>query len=59
MCGINRVKVVSVMYEVFKGLNVQRTSKDMIGICVIYEGLKNTCGIEGKKNEKEGLKGCQ
>ena len=34
MCG-NRVKVVSVMYEVFKGLNVQRTSKDMIGICVI------------------------
>ena len=35
MCGINRVNVVSVMYEVFKGLNVQRTSKDKIGICVI------------------------
>ena len=56
MCG-NRVKVVSVMYEVFKGLNVQR---DMIGICVIYEGLKKKPAVlKAKKTEKEGLKGCQ
>ena len=53
MCG-NRVKVVSVMYEVFKGLNVQRTSKDMIGICVIYEGLKIPAVLKAKKLKKKG-----